>query len=234
MTGLIETKSIKAEVKDLDMNKRIVTGYLSSFGNKDYDEDIIEQGAFKKSLQERKSEIWFLNQHNWKQPHGKFNVLQEDSKGLYFESMPLIDTSYSSDALKLYEAGIMNEHSIGFQVMKDEVKSNVRHIKEVKLYEGSNVTMGANPKTPFMGMKSFNLKEANNQITKIVKMLRNGSLTDETFEILEIALKQLQKDTYELAKAETLKRKEPQNDSTRKTNEPNKDEIVSTILNFKY
>jgi hypothetical protein len=58
--------------------------------------------------------------------------------------------------------------------------------------------MGANPETPFMVMKNLTLKEANDQVSKIVKMLRNGTLTDETFSLLEIALKQLQKDTYKL------------------------------------
>lgn len=120
MNGLLEFKSIFGGVKDIDSNKRIVTGYLSDFGSKDYDSDIIEKGSFAKSIAERKNDIFFLNQHDWKQPHGKFNILMEDSKGLYFESEPLIDTTYSSDAIKLYEAGIVKEHSIGFQTLKSE------------------------------------------------------------------------------------------------------------------
>jgi HK97 family phage prohead protease len=233
MDGLFEVKSISAEVKDIDSKKRIVTGYLSNFGNKDYDNDIIEKGAFKKSITERKDQIYFLNQHNWSQPHGKFNVLIEDSKGLYFESEPLIDTTFSSDVLKMYEAGIMKEHSIGFSTVKSDYdkKRGVRTIKEVKLYEGSNVTMGANPETPFMGMKNLTLKEANDQVSKIVKMLRNGTLTDETFSLLEIALKQLQKDTYKLGLKEASLN-EPLNDSTQI--EPNYSDMVSLISNFKY
>jgi HK97 family phage prohead protease len=233
MDGLFEVKSISAEVKDIDFKKRIVTGYLSNFGNKDHDNDIIEKGAFKKSITERKDQIYFLNQHNWSQPHGKFNVLIEDSKGLYFESEPLIDTTFSSDVLKMYEAGIMKEHSIGFSTVKSDYdkKRGVRTIKEVKLYEGSNVTMGANPETPFMGMKNLTLKEANDQVSKIVKMLRNGTLTDETFSLLEIALKQLQKDTYKLGLKEASLN-EPLNDSTQI--EPNYSDMVSLISNFKY
>lgn len=235
MNGLLEQKSINAEIKDVDINKRVVTGYLSSFGNIDYDYDIIDKGAFTKSIRERKDNIFFLNQHNWKQPHGKFNVLIEDSKGLYFESNPLPDVSYSNDVLKLYEAGIIKEHSIGFETIKSEwtkeESKDIRVIKEVKLYEGSNVTLGANPDTPFTGLKSMGLKEANNQISKIVKMLKDGTLTDDTFELLEIALKQIQKQTYELGK-KSLESKEPQFDSTLKGKEPNNDEMVSTILNF--
>ena len=118
MNNILSFKNSTNTLKDVDVNKRIVTGYLSAFDNKDFDEDVIVKGAFTKTLSERKNDIYFLNQHDWKQPHGKFNVLQEDSKGLYFESAPLLDTTYSTDLLKLYDAGIINEHSIGFQVIK--------------------------------------------------------------------------------------------------------------------
>ena len=200
MNRLLQFKSLVGELKDLDTTKRIVTGYLSAFGNKDHDGDIIEQGAFAKSISERKNKIFFLNQHNWSQPHGKFNVLKEDSKGLYFESKPLLDTTYSSDLLKLYDAGVVKEHSIGFQVIVDEWDrdTQIRTIKEVKLFEGSNVTLGANSKTPFTGMKGLNLKEIDDQSKLLIKAIRNGTFTDDTFALLELALKQLQLDSYNL------------------------------------
>jgi len=196
---MYEVKSIEGGLKDLDLGKRIVTGYLSAFDNKDYGGDIIVKGAFTKSIHERKDQIFFLNQHNWDQPHGKFNLLQEDAKGLYFESMPLVDTSYSSDLLKLYDAGIINEHSIGFVTIQDEIQKDVRILKELKLYEGSNVTMGMNPETPFMGMKA-GTKKAADQVKRIMKMLRSGDLTDDTFTLLEIALKQYEVELIELGK----------------------------------
>lgn len=202
MNDILNFKSLDNSIKDVDVSKRVVTGYLSSFGNKDFDNDIIVKGAFTKTLAERKNDIFFLNQHNWKQPHGKFSVLQEDEKGLYFESEPLIDTSYSTDTLKLYEAGIVKEHSIGFNIVKREIdeKTNVRTIKEIKLYEGSNVTLGANPDTPFTGFKSLTLQEINDRAKTILKAFRNGTFTDETFVLLEFALKELQSQAYNLGK----------------------------------
>lgn len=198
---MLEYKSDFTPIKDVDVKKGIVTGYLSSFDNKDFHNDIIVQGAFTKTLNERKNQIYFLNQHNWAQPHGKFSVLREDSKGLYFESNPLIDTTYSQDTLKLYEAGILNEHSIGYKTILEEYdkKSNTRILKEIKLFEGSNVTMGANSSTPFLGFKQ-SLKDIEDKSTRIIKALKDGNFTDETFILLEIALKQLQTDAYELGK----------------------------------
>jgi len=213
MQGLLEFKQITGALKDVDLKKRIVTGYLSNFDNKDFDNDIIVKGAFTKSISERKNDIYFLNQHDWKQPHGKFNVLIEDEKGLYFESTPLIDTSYSSDALKLYEAGIVNEHSIGFNTIQSDFdkKNNVRTIKEIKLYEGSNVTLGANNATPFTGFKSLTLKEVNDKQKLILKAFRNGTFTDDTFGLLEIAIKDLQLQAFELGKSQ--KKEKPSNDT---------------------
>lgn len=202
MDTILKYKSIFGSVKDIDMKNKIVTGYLSSFDNKDYDNDIILRGAYKKSIAERKNDIYFLNQHDWKQPHGKFNVLEEQPQGLYFESTPMIDTTFSMDAMKLYEAGIVKEHSIGYQVVKSEFskKDDANIIKEIKLYEGSNVTLGANNNTPFTGFKSYNLKQVNDQYKQILKAYRNDTFTDETFGLLEIALKQLQAQMFELGK----------------------------------
>lgn len=202
MDGLLEFKSSFADIKDVDSKNRIVTGYLSEFGSVDYDKDIIEKGAFTKSITERKNDIFFLNQHDWKQPHGKFNVLQEDNKGLYFESNALPNTTYSNDLIELYALGIVKEHSIGFTTVKSEWHKDgmTRTIKEIKLYEGSNVTLGANPNTPFTGFKSRTISDINNQVSLITKAIRNGSFTDETFLQLEFALKQLQLESYELGK----------------------------------
>lgn len=202
MDGLLEYKSSFGLINDVDSKNRIVTGYLSEFGSVDHDKDIIEKGAFAKSINERKDNIFFLNQHDWKQPHGKFNVLREDSKGLYFESNPLPNTTYSNDLIELYGLGIVKEHSIGFSTVKSEWHKDgiTRTLKELKLYEGSNVTLGANPNTPFTGFKNKTIGEVNDQVSLIVKAIRNGNFTDDTFIQLEFALKQLQLESFELGK----------------------------------
>lgn len=234
MNGLLEYKSRHGEIKDIDTKNNIVTGYLSDFDTKDYDGDVIVKGAYTKSITERKNDIYFLNQHDWKQPHGRFNVLQEDSKGLYFESEPLINTSYSSDLMKLYEAGIIKEHSIGFSTVKSarDASTGARVLKELKLYEGSNVTRGANPNTPFTGMKNLTLKEINDQTKTIIKALHSGTFTDDTFVLLEIALKQLQLDAYNLGK-KSLDNKEPLDTNTPEIIvKPNIKEYKSILTNF--
>jgi HK97 family phage prohead protease len=205
MKGLLEYKNFTAEIKDIDAKSMTVTGYWSKFGNVDYDDDIIASGAATKTIAERgpmgSNEIFFLNQHNWSQPHGKPMVLEAQEKGIYFESK-IAPTSYGKDALVLYAEGIVVQHSIGFSTVKADYdqKTGVRTIKEIKLYEGSNVTLGANPETPFTGFKSLTMAEINDQISKMMKLLKDGSLTDEGFGRLEIALKQFQLEAFNLGK----------------------------------
>lgn len=211
---IFETKDFTGVVNDVDVKGRVVTGYLSVFGNIDRHSDIIEPGAFKKSISERRNDIYFLNQHDWKQPHGKFSVLKEDEYGLYFESEPLIDTTYSNDVLKLYEAGIIEQHSIGFIPIQKHIKSSVRHLTELQLFEGSNVTIGANDKTRFLGTKT-NIKQINEKTTQLIKAIRNGNFTDDTFMLMEIAVKQLQSDAFEYGKTLNQKGIEPSTVDTR-------------------
>lgn len=229
MEKILELKST-GSVKDVDVGSRKVTGYLSSFGNIDSDNDIIVKGAFSKSIAERRDKIFFLQQHDWSKPLGKFSLLQEDEKGLYFEA-DIVETSFGLDQIKLYESGLVAEHSIGFQTIKwdYDANSNIRTIKEVKLYEGSAVTLGANSSTPFTGFKS-DLKKQNDTINKIVMLMKNGNLTDETFIQLEIALKMLQLEAYELGRENTQVQNEPSADTQSKNLEP----LINTLNNFKF
>lgn len=205
MNPFIEIKST-GTTKDVDVKSRVVSGYLSGFGNIDKGNDIIEKGAFTKSINERFSKIFFLLQHDMQKPLGKFQVLEEKDGGLYFEAK-VSNTTYGNDLLQLYEDGVINEHSIGFNTIKSEKKSGVRIIKEVKLFEGSAVTIGANENTPFLGFKSA-IAEISDKQSKILMALKNGNLTDETFIMLEYSLKQLQAEAYELGK-NTHEQKEP-------------------------
>jgi hypothetical protein len=153
-------------------------------------------------------------------------VLEAQERGIYFESK-IAPTSYGRDAMILYAEGIVVQHSIGFSTVKSDYdqKTGTRMIKEIKLYEGSNVTLGANPETPFMGFKSLTMAEINDQIGKMIKLLKDGSLTDEGFGRLEIALKQFQLEAFTLGKNSLLD-KEPVI-ATPDANEPN---ILTEII----
>jgi len=182
-------------IEDVDDVKGIVTGYFSAFNNIDSDGDVIVSGAYKKSIAENgpmgRNRIMHLLQHNPLMPLAKPMELIEDGKGLRFTSK-ITETSYGKDVIKLYSEGVFNEHSVGFEIVKADNKANYREIKEIKLWEGSTVTWGANPNTPIESIKSWDQPKSEEMIAKFCGILRNGNLTDESMIQLEIGLKQIQ------------------------------------------
>ena len=200
-------ESYPIQFKDADGKKGIVTGYFADFGTIDSDGDIIMPGAFRKSINEwgpasAKKRIKHLLNHNTSQPLGVLTLLQEDNKGLYYESQ-LGSHSLGVDFVKMVESGLVTEHSIGFQTIKynqlkpwDSWKQGeaARELIDLKLYEGSSLTAwGANMNTPLTGMKAEKkLNNVNDRIELLIKAMRNGTFTDETFDMLEIELRQMQ------------------------------------------
>lgn len=228
MTGLYEEKDNIGSVKDVSFADRTITGYLAHFGSVDYGNDVIEKGAFAKTLAENTKNLRFLDQHDFKRPHNKFSVIKEDDKGLYFEVKMVQGVSYSEDVLRLYDAGVIDEQSIGYRAIKKETKAGIRYLKEVKLGEGSNVTIGMNPNAKFNGFKSMTAERCNDQIKSIMSFIRNGNVTDEMFIQLELALNQLQSYSFELGK----KSLEEPLDKDTLVNEPiNQIEIIKSFRN---
>jgi ketol-acid reductoisomerase len=104
----------------------------------------------------------------------------------------------------LYKEGHITEHSIGFKTIKSQAKSGYNEINEIQLFEGSSVLWGANANTPTIGVKSQVKSVLVDEMGKTIKSLRNGHFTDETFELLELKLKQLQQYLAEMEDEESV------------------------------
>lgn len=187
-------------VKDVDMTGRIITGYAAVFGNKDLGGDIIEPGAFLKTLKERgpkgKNRITFLNQHDTWQPQGKPTTLKEDGTGLYHET-PVVNTTLGNDTLKLFDAGILDSFSIGYRTLNESRQGNANHLKELHLYEYSSVTFPMNEQAVYTGTKGLDKDKLERRIKQLEKFCDNTDCTDETIEMLLIHIKQLQQELIE-------------------------------------
>lgn len=177
-------KQCSLSVKDIDGKQGIVQFYASSFGTKDSDSDIIEKGAFKKTISENLRRIKHL--YNHEKTIGVIQSIVEDTKGLLVTSQLAKDsegnfTTAAKDALIEYEAGVITEHSIGFKTIKEDYDSEKQAnvIKEIKLWEVSSLDKwGANENTPVMGMKSE--KDYIETLKKINNTLRNSEISDES------------------------------------------------------
>ena len=201
MSKLYTTKNTglgTGSIKDINAKEGVITGYFASFDTLDSDGDVFTNGAFKKSISENKHRIMHLLQHDVTKPIGRPSMLMEDTKGLYFEtklSAKQLEVGYIADTLKLYEAGVYNEHSVGFITMQEhrgqKDDKSVNFITEAKLMEGSVVTWGANENTPVIGIKGEDKKSILDEIDKICKAMRVGNLTDDSYIGLEIRLQQV-------------------------------------------
>lgn len=191
------TKGINEGFQDADLKQGIVSGYFAMFGNKDLDGDIIEKGAFTKTIQERgpkgKGLIKYLLDHDRYKAVAKITDLEEDYKGLRYTAK--IGThALGQDFVKMVESELINQHSFGFIIPKDKQfwdeqrKANI--IKEVIMHEGSAIQfLGANPETTFIDLKSET--DAFGYLDRLEKFIRTTDCTDETIITLEKRLKSL-------------------------------------------
>lgn len=142
---LVFESEIKAE-----SNKGIFTGYGSIFGNEDQGNDIMQKGAFTKSLVNRPvSKVKMLYQHKTDEPIGVFTEIYEDSKGLFVKGQLAMGTQRGREAYELLKMGALDGMSIGFRADPEkqgynENKRGVRTLKEVDLMEISLVTFPMN------------------------------------------------------------------------------------------
>lgn len=215
-SGIYEKKNVTSPMTVTDTDGKTVTGYASIFGNKDLDDDIILPGAFAKSIAENgpqgKNSILFLWQHNPGKVLAKPSVLREDSKGLYYEATITSGATFAEDALKLIAEGLVEENSIGFQTVKsmfvqpdpNDWTTWYRELVELNLFEHSAVTWGANPEAQMTGMKGLSRKELSNREGKLLKALRIAGMTDDTYRTIELQLKQINTEYYNLGKQVSL------------------------------
>lgn len=153
----LETKDFDFQINVIEESTGVITGYGSVFGNVDSWGDVVEKGAFLRTIEQRKIPI--LWQHNSDEPIGLWDEISEDDYGLKMRGHLLIDdVAKAKEAYALVKSGVVNGLSIGY-IPKDYSydMENYRHISDVNLYEVSLVTFPANEKAIITDIKSDDL-----------------------------------------------------------------------------
>jgi len=149
------------QTMDYDAGEGMLRGYASVAGFPDAYKEIVDYGAFKKTLKDHEDRILFCWQHDWREPIGKPQLLKEVPKsrlpkglldeypdatgGLYIET-EIVPTRRGEDAKRLLKAGVLTELSIGFDVVQEyEGEDGYWHLSEIELFEVSLVSMAAMP-----------------------------------------------------------------------------------------
>ena len=133
-------------------------GYGSIFGNKDLGNDVVEEGAFTKSIRAKKAKgIKLLWQHKQDMPIGVFESVKEDGDGLRVKGKLALGTQQGREAYELLKMGALDGLSIGYkadpQKQKYDERRRRRMLKEVDLMEISLVTFPMNPKARVSAVK---------------------------------------------------------------------------------
>ena len=150
----------KFTLTDTNLEQGTFAGYASVFGSEvdTWPRTVVDPGAFTKTLAEGAGRVKVLWQHDPWCPIGKPIEMREDNKGLYVVGK-ISDTQAGRDALTLLRDGVVEEMSIGFDpirwemvqdpeappAMQGSLDAQVRHLKEVRLWEFSLVTFAADP-----------------------------------------------------------------------------------------
>lgn len=154
----LEFKNFGFEIKSSNDEEKSFEAYASTFGNIDLVNDVVEKGAFKKTIKQMNTTGRYaklLWQHQYDQLPGVFTSFKEDDHGLKVTGR-FVDTALGKDVYTLVKSGAISDMSIGFRVKKytyDE-KTDIRTIQEADLLEVSFVTFPANPEANVTGVKS--------------------------------------------------------------------------------
>lgn len=154
--NLVEKKTITLEDVKFDADAGTFKGYASVFGVKDLQNDIIVQGAFRKTIKDNNGLFVLLDQHDIKKEIGLVRA-SEDEKGLFVEGEFYVDPQADpAKELRLaretyikmkrrQEAGKPLQFSIGYRAINPRFEKGARILAEVGLAEVSTVTFPAAP-----------------------------------------------------------------------------------------
>lgn len=152
---MIEHKNAAFEMKREPDADGVFEGYASVFGVVDQGMDVVERGAFTKTLGQRKVKL--LWQHDMTQPIGVWEEVAEDERGLFVKGRLLKDVRQGAEAIALLRAGALDSMSIGYRTVNaaSEGNGSVRKLLEVDLFEISLVTFPMLPDAKVTAVKSI-------------------------------------------------------------------------------
>jgi len=137
-------RAFEVRIVDGEESPGYFEGYASVFGVVDSYGTVFNQGAFKKTIKERKGWLPIVWMHNPNEPIGRAEV-SEDEKGLWVKGQLDLDVQRGREVYSGMRKGYITQMSHSFSGVKQktveaEDKSKIPHFLEVRSYEISPVT----------------------------------------------------------------------------------------------
>ena len=161
MARKMQTKGFDQKIiiksKD-DAPEGTFVAYGNVFGVKDNAGDITVKGCFSNTIKKHKSEGTMprlLAQHGHRMmPIGIITDMIEDEKGLRFEGQFCLETQAGSEAHALCKMGAIDQFSIGYVTLDQEMTTKGNLLKELDVAEISLVTFACNEHSTLVDVKS--------------------------------------------------------------------------------
>lgn len=148
-----ETKALNFEIKAVNEDGTF-TGVASAYGEPpDAYGDVIEPGAFTKTIADHAGEVVVLWQHDQTEPVG-WGMLEDGEGGLTISGRLELELDTAKKAYIALSKKLVRGLSIGFKTIRKKTVEGVRRLQEIKLYEVSLVTFPANERALITGVKS--------------------------------------------------------------------------------
>jgi HK97 family phage prohead protease len=169
-----ETKTFALKLDGPPDDEGRFTGYAAVFGNVDQGNDLIEAGAFTKTLKDN-PEVPILWAHNPDEPIGVSSSMVEDGKGLRVEGQLAMEVQRAREVHALMKMGAIKGLSIGYKTVQRSFKGAVRHLHELKLGEFSPVVFPMNTLAGVDDVKDLYGWESTEGLSCLLCMIRAGA-----------------------------------------------------------
>lgn len=129
-------------------------GFASVYGVEDLGGDVVEAGAFKRSLDHKGGAVPILWAHDSRMPIGKGQLTDSDT-GLVIRGKLALGVPMARVAYELLREKVIDGLSIGAEIVKQKRDGSIRRLQELKLWEVSVVTFPMNPLAGVLDVKSL-------------------------------------------------------------------------------
>lgn len=153
-----ERKEYRFDVKTVSTEEGTFEGVLSVYDVVDLGNDLIEKGAFTRTLASSGGKIPVFWRHA--EPIGSAEVKDEGTH-LSIKGRLVLEVQRAREALALMKAAVVRGLSIGYNSIPDktELIKGVRHLRELKLLEASIVPFPMLPLAQVTDVKEFEAKD---------------------------------------------------------------------------
>jgi len=151
----VKIKNLSFEIKQVEESGQF-EGMAAVYGIRDELGDVIEKGAFTRSLEHHKGKFPLFWQHRLDEPMGFVDV-QDSETGLRVKGKLNLEVARARETHALMKQaaaeGVPFGLSFGFDTIQATWQGGVRHLKEIRLYEISPTLVPAHPMAQVISVK---------------------------------------------------------------------------------